>query len=111
MDATVAIYCHVHGDQRIGANPATLKATRLKVLCRVGALPVIRRAGREQEPPWPRATRTCPTCKNGEVEDVECFLMRCPDYESPRRSFMADVRMVIRFIDRSPIALARRCHF
>jgi hypothetical protein len=28
--------------------------------------------------------------------------MRCPDYESPRRSMVADVRMVI---DRSPIAL------
>jgi hypothetical protein len=79
-----------------------LKGTRLKCLSRLGVLPVMRRIGREQEPPWPRAIRTCLTCNNGEVEDVEHFIMRCSNYEGPRRSMMADVRTVI---DRSSIAL------
>ena len=35
----------------------------------------------------------------GEVEEDS---ERCPDYDNPRRSMMADVRMVI---DRSPIGL------
>jgi hypothetical protein len=91
-----------HVPERYLDDREDLKGTRLKVLCRVGALPVMRRVGREQVPPWPKATRTCPACNNGEIEDVEHFIMRCPDYESPRRSMMADVRMMI---DRSPIAL------
>jgi hypothetical protein len=32
-----------------------LKGTRLKILSRLGALPVMRRVGKEQKPPWPRA--------------------------------------------------------
>ena len=79
-----------------------LKGTRLKILCRLGALPVMRRVGRELQPPWPKVTRTCHTCNNGEIEDVEHFIMRCPSYDNPRNNMLTDVRTVI---DRSPIAL------
>jgi hypothetical protein len=79
-----------------------LKGTRLKALCRLGALPVKRRVGREQKPPWPKEIRTCLVCNNGEVEDVEHFIMRCSSYDKPRDSMLADIRTVI---DRSPIAL------
>ena len=34
-----------------------LKGTRLKLLCRLGALPLMRRVGREVRPPWPVASR------------------------------------------------------
>jgi hypothetical protein len=49
-----------------------------------------------------KSARTCLTRNNGEAEDVEHFIMRCSNYEGPRRSMLADVRTEI---DRSSIAL------
>jgi hypothetical protein len=69
---------------------------------RTGSLPVMRRVGREMEPPWPKPTRTCPTCNNGQVEDVEHFIMRCPSYDTPRGVMLSDARKAL---DRSPADL------
>ena len=54
-----------------------LKGTRLKLLCRTGALPVMRRLGREQRPPWPLERSRCYACHTGAVESVSHFLGEC----------------------------------
>jgi hypothetical protein len=83
-----------HVPERYLDDREDLKGTRLKLLCRVGCLPVMRRVGREVRPPWPKATRTCVTCNNDQVEDVEHFIMRCPSYEGPRRVMISDARKI-----------------
>ena len=61
-----------------------LKATRLKLLCRLGCLPVMDRVGREAKPsPWPKDQRTCPMCHQG-VENVAHFVVECPAYATHR---------------------------
>jgi hypothetical protein len=72
-----------------------LKGTRLKLLCRSGCLPVMRRVGRERRPPWPKATRTCMMCNTGQVEDVEHFIMQCSGYNIHRAKMLADVRKTL----------------
>jgi hypothetical protein len=34
-------------------------------------------------------------CNNGQVEDVEHFIMRCPSYENHRRTMLTDVRKTL----------------
>ena len=91
-----------HVPERYLDDREDLKGTRLKLLCRTGALPVMRRVGREARPSWPKAMRTCLTCNNGQVEDVEHFIMQCSSYENHRRTMMADAR---RTLHRSPAVL------
>ena len=55
----------------------------------------MRRVGREQRPPWPKATRTCMMCNSGQVEDVEHFMMQCSHYETHRSKMMVDVRKTL----------------
>jgi hypothetical protein len=55
-----------------------LKGTRLKMLCRMGCLPLMDRVGREQSPVWPKESRLCLACSSGEFEDVAHFILRCP---------------------------------
>jgi hypothetical protein len=90
-----------HVSERYLDDREDLKGTRLKLLCRTGCLPIMRRVGREMRPPWPKATRTCITC-NGQVEDVEHFVMKCPSYMVPRRIMMTDARKAL---DRSSAPL------
>jgi hypothetical protein len=61
-----------------------LKGTRLKLLCRLGCLPVMDRVGREARPQWPKDTRTCLMCQQGKVESVAHFVSECPAY-APHR--------------------------
>jgi hypothetical protein len=56
---------------------------RLKLLARAGALPLMDRIGRERG--WPLATRICPMCGIGEVEDTRHVVLFCPSYDSERR--------------------------
>ena len=74
-----------HVPERYLDDRHSLKETRLKMLCRVGALPVMKRVGREMSPPWPVDDRVCFVCGGGVVESVHHFLMECPMYEAKRK--------------------------
>ena len=65
-----------------------LKGTRLKMLCRLGCLPLMTRVGREATPPWPREYRTCAACCTGKIEDVRHFVMECPRYADKRATLL-----------------------
>ena len=60
-----------------------LKGMRLKLMCRTGALPVMRRFGREQRPPWPLERRRCYACHTA-VKTVSHFLGQCRAYAGHR---------------------------
>jgi hypothetical protein len=79
-----------------------LKGTRLKLLCRLGCLPVMNRVGREVRPKWPKETRICLACDNGQLEDVEHFIMDCPMYDAHRQRMLAQVDSAL---GQSPAAL------
>ena len=79
-----------------------LKGTRLKLLCRVGCLPVMHRVGREVSPKWPKETRTCLACNGGRIEDVKHFILDCPLYDSHRTRMLNEVD---RALDQSPATL------
>jgi hypothetical protein len=68
-----------------------LKGTRLKMLSRMGCLPLMDRVGREQKPEWPKEARTCLACTMGEIEDVGHFVMRCPAYTRHRQRMLTDI--------------------
>ena len=59
-----------HVPERYLDDRSNLKGTRLKMLCRMGCLPLTDRVGREAKPPWPRDLRTCGACSTGRVEDI-----------------------------------------
>jgi hypothetical protein len=61
-----------------------LKGTRLKLLCRLGCLPVMDRVGREARPPWPKDFRGCMMCQKDKVESVAHFVSECPAYAHQR---------------------------
>jgi hypothetical protein len=65
-------------DDRV-SSPATV---RLKLLARVGALPLMDRIGRERG--WPRTARVCLMCGTGEVEDTRHIMLSCPHYNAER---------------------------
>ena len=73
-----------HVPERYLDDRDSLKGTRLKLLCRVGAIPTMKRIGRELKTPWPVKSRICFNCSMGVVEDVHHFLMDCPLYDSIR---------------------------
>ena len=70
-----------------------LKGTRLKMLCRLGCLPVMDRAGREAKPAWPKTVmiRTCLMCKQGKIENVAHFVASCPAYATQRKRMQVQV--------------------
>ena len=71
-----------HVPKRYLDDRGNLKGTRLKMLCRLGCLPLMKRVGRETKPPWPREYRTCAACNSGTIEDIHHFVMECPKYEA-----------------------------
>ena len=77
-----------HVPERYLDDRTNLKGTRLKMLCRLGCLPLMDRVGREIKPPWPRDLRTCAVCNTGRVEDVHHFVLECPKYEDKRVALM-----------------------
>ena len=72
-----------------------LKGTRLKLLCRLDCLPVMKRVGREVVPAWPKECRVCFSCESGEVEDVHHFLMVCKTYAQQRDKLVQRVSTVL----------------
>lgn len=86
---------------------ADLKGTRLKLLCRIGCLPVMNRVGREQKPPWEKSTRICPCCSLGEVEDVAHLILRCSTYNRHRQRLFATMHAAARDPDAYSIKPAR----
>ena len=84
-----------HVPERYLDDRSNLKGTRLKMLCRLGCLPLVDRVGREASPPWPREYRTCPACCNGCVEDIHHFVMECPKYELRRTALLQQVVRVL----------------
>jgi hypothetical protein len=72
-----------------------IKGTRLKLLCRLGCLPVMNRVGREVRPKWPKHSRVCFACGGGAVEDVHHFVMDCPRYAAKRASLIAQVGRIM----------------
>ena len=72
-----------------------LKGTRLKLLCRLGCLPVMDRIGREVIPRWPKYSRICFACREGQIEDVTHFLMTCPVYAKQRGKLFSRVTEIL----------------
>lgn len=77
-----------HVPERYLDDRRNLKGTRLKMLCRLGCLPLMNRVGREAKPPWPREYRTCAACCTGKIEDVHHFVMECPRYAAKREALL-----------------------
>ena len=84
-----------HVPERYLDDRSDLKGTRLKMLTRMGCLPLMERVGREQSPKWPRAARVCLACNIGEVEDAAHFVLRCPAYARHRQRLFARVASVV----------------
>ena len=80
-----------HVPERYLDDRSNLKGTRLKMLCRLGCLPLMDRVGREATPPWPHELRTCAACDAGKFEDVHHFVMECPKYEAKRTQLLRRV--------------------
>jgi hypothetical protein len=85
-----------HTPERYLDDRRCLKGTRLKLLCRLGCMPVMERVGREQRPQWPKQCRVCMTCGSGEIEDVQHFLLGCPAYARHRVNMLTRVGGVLR---------------
>ena len=80
-----------------------LKGTRLKMLCRLGCLPLMDRVGREAKPRWQPEMAVCLVCNTGAVEDVRHLMMECPAYAARRNTLMQQVGHAA---DRAGVAFA-----
>ena len=69
-----------------------LKGTRLKLLCRLGCLPVMDRIGREVIPRWPKYSRICFGFREGQITH---FLMTCPVYAKQRGKLFSRVTEIL----------------
>ena len=84
-----------HVPERYLDDRGDLKGTRLKMLCRMGCLPVMDRVGREAWPTWPREARTCLVCNRSQLEDVKHLLLECPAYAGHRARMVVGVRRML----------------
>lgn len=84
-----------HVPERYLDDRRNLKGTRLKLLCRVNCLPVMKRVGRECVPAWPKENRVCFSCDIGQVEDVHHFVMECPTYAHKRDKLVQRVSTIL----------------
>jgi hypothetical protein len=67
----------------------------LKLLCRLGCLPVMARVGREVKPKWPKQSRVCFACGCDAVEDVHHFIMDCPRYAAKRAGLITQIGHIL----------------
>ena len=80
-----------------------LKGTRLKMLCRLGCLPLLDRVGREAKPKLQPEMAVCLVCSSGAVESIKHLVMDCPAYATRRHTLMQQVG---RAADRAGVAFA-----
>jgi hypothetical protein len=59
---------------------------RLKLMCRAGCLPTLKRVAREAE--LPAAHGTCKMCVSGCIEDIAHFMLECSAYATPRAKML-----------------------
>ena len=62
---------------------------RLKLICRAGCLPILKRVAREAK--LPAAHGTCKMCDSGDVEDLDHFVMDCAAYSKQRSKMLESV--------------------
>lgn len=62
---------------------------RLKLMCRAGCLPTLKRVIREAE--LPAAHGTCSMCSSGSIEDIEHLVMSCEAYSRHRSKMLESV--------------------
>ena len=62
---------------------------RLKLMCRAGCLPVLKRAVREANLPTEAAT--CRMCTSNQIEDMDHLMLDCPAYDVPRAKMWQSV--------------------
>jgi hypothetical protein len=59
---------------------------RLKLMCRAGCLPTLKRLAREAK--MPAAHGTCKMCASGRIEDIAHFVQDCPAYATHRAKML-----------------------
>ena len=59
---------------------------RLKLMCRAGCLPTLKRVAREAE--LPASYGTCKMCLSGRIEDITHFMLECSAYVTPRAKML-----------------------
>jgi predicted secreted protein len=62
---------------------------RLKLMCRAGCLPILKRVAREAE--LPAAFGRCKMCGSGSIEDIEHLVMACGAYSRHRSKMLESV--------------------
>jgi hypothetical protein len=62
---------------------------RLKLMCRAGCLPILKRVAREAK--LPAAHGTCKMCSSGSIEDIEHLVMNCDAYSRQRSKMLESV--------------------
>jgi hypothetical protein len=62
---------------------------RLKLMCRAGCLPVLKRVAREAK--LPPVHGTCKMCNSGNIEDIEHFVLECEAYSKQRSKMLENV--------------------
>ena len=60
---------------------------RLKLMCRAGCLPLLKRIAREEK--LPVIAGICKMCNTGYVEDLDHFILECEAYSKPRTKLSA----------------------
>jgi hypothetical protein len=63
--------------------------TRLKLMCRAGCLPVLKRVAREAR--LPAALGICKLCTSGNIETIEHLVMECTAHSKPRSKMLSMV--------------------
>jgi hypothetical protein len=61
--------------------------TRLKLMCRAGCLPVLKRVAREAQ--LPEVMGICKMCTSGNIETIEHLVMDCTAHSRPRSKLMS----------------------
>ena len=64
---------------------------RLKLMCRAGCLPVLKRVVREAN--LPTIAGCCKMCNSGVIEDIEHFILYCEAYSVPRVKMMKTINV------------------
>ena len=64
---------------------------RLKLMCRAGCLPILKRVVREAN--LPATAGCCLLCNSGSIEDIEHFILFCESYAIPRAKMLNTINL------------------